>query len=83
MGRSRASSPAIFRVVTEMDAREVYILWDNEEAYLGRVDELCGESPRRNNPAGVSLPIFFQDMISSLAFATNESFPDTVKIIIR
>ena len=66
-----------------MDEREVYIEWDGEKTYLGRVDELCGESPSIKDPAGASLPIFFQDVISSLAFATNESFPDTVKIIIR
>lgn len=66
-----------------MDTREVYVSWDGEEAYLGRIDEVCGESPSRRGVMGVSLAAFFQDVISSIAFATNEDFPDTIKITIR
>lgn len=70
-------------MVTKMDAREVYIEWDGEKTYLGRVDELCGEEPPERIENASLLLIFFQDVISSLAFATNEDFPDTIKIIIR
>jgi len=66
-----------------MDKRKVHILWDDEETYLGTVDELCGEMVPEGNSTEAILSIFFQDMVSSLAFATNEEFPDTVKIIIR
>jgi len=65
-----------------MDTREVYIRWDNEETYLGRVDELCGELPLKGDSSGAVLSAFFRDAIGSIAFATNESFPDTIKIII-
>ena len=66
-----------------MDKRKVCILWDNEEMYLGRVDELCGEAPPIDESTEAALSNFIRDVISSLAFATNESFPDTIKIIIH
>lgn len=66
-----------------MDMREVYIEWDGEETYLGRVDEVCGEMVPEGNSTEAVLSTFFQDAVSSLAFATNEDFPNTIKIIIR
>ena len=66
----------------EMDKRMVHVSWDGEETYLGTVDELCGEETDTRDPEAL-LAIFFQDIISSLAFATNETFPDTIKITIR
>lgn len=68
-----------------MDTREVYIEWDGEETYLGRIDEVCGESPYPPEAIcrAAVLTASFRDIIASLAFATNEDFPDTVKIIIR
>ena len=66
-----------------MDTREVYIEWDGEKIYLGRVDELCGEAPPIDESTEAALSNFIRDVVGSLAFATNEVFPDTVKIIIR
>ena len=66
-----------------MDKREVYIEWDGEKRYLGGVMEICGEKVPGSDSSGPTIVAFIQDVISSLAFATNEDFPETVKIIVR